>query len=60
MSLERRELLQARGIFLRATPDQLWKLTRPDNRHEKLTRDNLLDLEGRQLVGIESSGRCGC
>ncbi|MEU2228272.1 helix-turn-helix domain-containing protein [Streptomyces sp. NPDC018347] len=32
----RRELLQALGIFQRATPDQLWKLTRPDNRHDKL------------------------
>ncbi|MEV6655035.1 hypothetical protein [Streptomyces sp. NPDC051219] len=39
------ELLQALGIFQRATPDQLWKLTRPDNRHDKLRRDNLLDLE---------------
>ncbi|MEV3972853.1 hypothetical protein AB0K68_32695 [Streptomyces sp. NPDC050698] len=36
----RRELLQALGIFQRATPDQLWKLTRPDNQHDKLTRDN--------------------
>ncbi|MDN3293410.1 hypothetical protein QWM81_05020 [Streptomyces ficellus] len=50
----RRELLQALGIFQRATPDQLWKLTRPDNRHDKLTRDNLLDLEDHQLVRIES------
>ncbi|MGW9047302.1 hypothetical protein ACWGQL_32830 [Streptomyces lydicus] len=50
----RRELLQALGIFQRATPDQLWKLTRPENRHDKLTRDNLLDLEGHQLVRIES------
>ncbi|MFD6133664.1 hypothetical protein, partial [Streptomyces diastaticus] len=41
----RRELLQALGIFQRATPDQLWKLTRPGNRHDRLTRDNLLDLE---------------
>lgn len=50
----RRELLQALGIFQRATPDQLWKLTRPDNRHDKLTRDNLLDLEDHRLVRIES------
>lgn len=49
----RRELLQALGIFQRATPDQLWKLTRPDNRHDKLVRDNLLDLEDHQLVRIE-------
>lgn len=33
----RRELLQALGIFQRATPDQLWKLTRPGNQHDKLT-----------------------
>ncbi|MGZ2362374.1 replication-relaxation family protein [Streptomyces sp. 372A] len=50
----RRELLQALGIFQRATPDQLWKLTRPGNRHDRLTRDNLLDLEDHQLVRIES------
>lgn len=50
----RRELLQALGIFQRATPDQLWKLTRPDNQHDKLTRDNLLDLEDHHLVRIES------
>jgi len=49
----RRELLQALGIFQRATPDQLWKLTRPDNQHDKLTRDNLLDLEDHRLVRIE-------
>lgn len=50
----RTELLQALGIFQRATPDQLWKLTRPDNRHDKLTRDTLLDLEDHHLVRIES------
>ncbi|MFI1840214.1 hypothetical protein [Streptomyces olivaceoviridis] len=50
----RRELLQALGIFQRATPDQLWKLTRPDNKHDKLTRDNPLDLEDHRLVRIES------
>ncbi|CQR59494.1 replication-relaxation family protein [Streptomyces leeuwenhoekii] len=42
------------GIFQRATADQLWKLTRPDNRHDKLTRDNLLDLQDHHLVRIES------
>ncbi|MFI2913908.1 replication-relaxation family protein [Streptomyces sp. PDY-4] len=47
-------MLQALGIFQRATADQLWKLTRPDNRHDKLTRDNLLDLEDHHLVRIES------
>ncbi|MGW0564956.1 hypothetical protein ACWDZ4_31255 [Streptomyces sp. NPDC003016] len=36
------------------TPDQLWKLTRPDNRHDKLTRDNLPDLKDPCLVRIES------
>ncbi|WP_189552627.1 hypothetical protein [Streptomyces lavendofoliae] len=30
-------LLQALGIFQRATPDQLWKLTCPENQHDKLT-----------------------
>ncbi|MEU2732548.1 replication-relaxation family protein [Streptomyces griseoviridis] len=46
--------MQALGIFQRATPDQLWKLTRPGNRHDRLTRDNLLDLEDHHLVRIES------
>ncbi|MFJ2736083.1 hypothetical protein [Streptomyces sp. NPDC087317] len=32
----------------------MWKLTRPDNRHDRLTRDNLLDLEDHHLVRIES------
>ncbi|MFE5852336.1 hypothetical protein ACFQ61_03810 [Streptomyces sp. NPDC056500] len=32
----------------------MWKLTRPDNRHDRLTRDNLLDLEDHRLVRIES------
>ena len=50
----RRELLQALGIFQRATAEQLWKLTRPDNQHDKLTRDNLLDLQDHQLVRIDS------
>ncbi|WP_333745986.1 hypothetical protein [Streptomyces sp. IBSBF 2950] len=29
-------------------------MTRPDNQHDKLTRDNLLDLQDHQLVRIES------
>ncbi|MHC3456103.1 hypothetical protein [Streptomyces prasinus] len=32
----------------------MWKLTRPDDRHDKLTRDTLLDLQDHQLVRIES------
>ncbi|MGP3978937.1 replication-relaxation family protein [Streptomyces sp. 8N114] len=47
-------MLQALGIFQRATADQLWKLTRPANRHDKLTRETLLDLEDHRLVRIES------
>ncbi|MEU1357413.1 replication-relaxation family protein [Streptomyces cinnamoneus] len=47
-------MLQALGIFQRATPDQLWKLTRPGNQHDRLTRDNLLDLEDHHLVRSES------
>ncbi|MFF5538625.1 hypothetical protein ACFY71_40295, partial [Streptomyces cinerochromogenes] len=48
-----KELLQALGIFQRATPDQLWKLTRPDNQHDKLTRDNLLNRQDHRLVRID-------
>ncbi|MET9429634.1 hypothetical protein [Streptomyces sp. NPDC003036] len=32
----------------------MWKLTRPDNRHDKLVRDNLLDLQDHRLVRIET------
>ncbi|TVL88443.1 hypothetical protein CD790_30760 [Streptomyces sp. SAJ15] len=32
----------------------MWKMTRPDNRHDKLTRDNLLDLQDHHLARIES------
>jgi hypothetical protein len=31
----------------------LWKLTRPDNQHDKLVRDTLLDLQDHHLVRIE-------
>ncbi|MFD6469598.1 hypothetical protein [Streptomyces goshikiensis] len=31
----------------------MWKLTRPGNKHDKLTRDNLLDLEDHHLVRPE-------
>ncbi|MEV6251281.1 hypothetical protein AB0M38_34715 [Streptomyces sp. NPDC051742] len=31
----------------------MWKLTRPGNQHDKLTRDNLLDLQDHHLVRIE-------
>ncbi|MER7496460.1 hypothetical protein ABT033_28185 [Streptomyces pharetrae] len=30
----------------------MWKLTRPDNQHDKLVRDNLLDLQDHYLVRI--------
>ncbi|MFE4061175.1 hypothetical protein ACFXP3_33610 [Streptomyces sp. NPDC059096] len=33
-------------------PDQLWKLTRPGNKHDRLTRDNLLDLEDQRQVWV--------
>jgi Replication-relaxation len=52
----RTELLQALGIFQRATPEQLWKLTRPTNKHDKLVRETLLDLQDHRLVWIESKG----
>ncbi|MCY0921107.1 hypothetical protein OS965_23460 [Streptomyces sp. H27-G5] len=32
----------------------MWKLTRPDNQHDRLVRDNLLDLEEHHLVRIET------
>lgn len=44
----------ALGIFQRATADQVWKLTRPANRHDKLTRDALLDLQEHGMVRIEA------
>jgi hypothetical protein len=31
----------------------VWKLTRPDNQHDKLVRDTLLDLQDHHLVRVE-------
>ncbi|MFF3277501.1 replication-relaxation family protein [Streptomyces chrestomyceticus] len=50
----RAEVLMALGIFQRATAEQVWKLTRPANRHDKLTRDALLDLQEHGMVRIEA------
>jgi hypothetical protein len=49
----RGEVLTALGIFQRATPDQLWKLTRPHLKHDRATRDTLNDLVERGMVRRE-------
>lgn len=49
--------LRALGTFQRATPDQLWKPTRPNDRHDKLTRDNLWISRTTTSPGSGPSGR---
>ncbi|MFY4721432.1 replication-relaxation family protein [Streptomyces sp. LaBMicrA B280] len=53
-------MLRALGIFQRATADQLWRMLRPADRHDRITRDTLNALKGSGLVRVETrieSGR---
>ncbi|MEV5567950.1 replication-relaxation family protein, partial [Streptomyces sp. NPDC052196] len=47
-------MLRALGIFQRATADQLWRMLRPADRHDRCTRDTLNALEKRGLVREET------
>ncbi len=53
--MRRAEVLTALGVFQRATADQLWRMLRPDNSHDRLTRDTLGDLKHRGLVRVETT-----
>ncbi|WP_323187690.1 replication-relaxation family protein [Streptomyces sp. NBC_00160] len=52
--VRRKEVLKALGIFQRATADQLWRMLRPSDRHDRMTRDTLNALKGSGLVRVET------
>ncbi|MFM9584169.1 replication-relaxation family protein [Streptomyces caniscabiei] len=47
-------MLRALGIFQRATADQLWRMLRPADRHDRITRDTLNALKESGLVRVET------
>ncbi|MFJ8948298.1 replication-relaxation family protein [Streptomyces sp. NPDC102395] len=47
-------MLRALGIFQRATADQLWRMLRPTDRHDRITRDTLNALKETGLVRVET------
>ncbi|MFF9677584.1 replication-relaxation family protein [Streptomyces eurythermus] len=47
-------MLRALGIFQRATADQLWRMLRPADRHDRITRDTLNALKETGLVRVET------
>lgn len=52
--VRRKEVLKALGIFQRATADQLWRMLRPTDRHDRITRDTLNALKGSGLTRVET------
>lgn len=52
--VRRKEVLRALGIFQRATADQLWRMLRPADRHDRCTRDTLNALKKTGLVREET------
>ncbi|WP_424863402.1 replication-relaxation family protein [Streptomyces sp. MMS24-I29] len=52
--MRRKEVLRALGIFQRATPDQLWRMLRPTDRHDRCTRDTLNALKESGLTRVET------
>ncbi|CAL9676742.1 replication-relaxation family protein [Streptomyces sp. enrichment culture] len=52
--VRRKEVLRALGIFQRATADQLWRMLRPADRHDRITRDTLNALKDSGLVRVET------
>ncbi|MCL3998127.1 replication-relaxation family protein [Streptomyces lavenduligriseus] len=52
--VRRKEVLRALGIFQRATADQLWRMLRPADRHDRITRDTLNVLKESGLVRVET------
>ncbi|MFF9352740.1 replication-relaxation family protein [Streptomyces sp. NPDC014734] len=57
--MRRKEVLRALGIFQRATPDQLWRMLRPADRHDRCTRDTLNALKESGLVRVETRLKSG-
>lgn len=52
--VRRKEVLKALGIFQRATADQLWRMLRPTDRHDRITRDTLNALKESGLTRVET------
>lgn len=52
--VRRKEVLRALGIFQRSTADQLWRMLRPADRHDRITRDTLNALKETGLVRVET------
>lgn len=52
--VRRKEVLRALGIFQRATADQLWRMLRPTDRHDRITRDTVNALKETGLVRVET------
>ncbi|MGW1902236.1 replication-relaxation family protein [Streptomyces hirsutus] len=47
-------MLKALGIFQRATADQLWRMLRPGDSHDRITRDTLNALKEQGKVRVET------
>ncbi|MFE3583176.1 replication-relaxation family protein [Streptomyces vinaceus] len=52
-------MLKALGIFQRATPDQLWRMLRPTDQHDRSTRDTLNALKESGLTRVETRLKSG-
>ncbi|MFF5393375.1 replication-relaxation family protein [Streptomyces sp. NPDC013012] len=57
--MRRQEVLKALGIFQRATPDQLWRMLRPEDQHDRCTRDTLNALKKMGMVRVEKRLKSG-
>ncbi|MFF6835207.1 replication-relaxation family protein [Streptomyces sp. NPDC012438] len=57
--VRRQEVLKALGIFQRATPDQLWRMLRPEDQHDRCTRDTLNALKKMGMVRVERRLKSG-
>ncbi|MEU2855636.1 replication-relaxation family protein [Streptomyces syringium] len=57
--VRRQEVLKALGIFQRATPEHLWRMLRPTDRHDRCTRDTLNALKEQGKVRVETRLKSG-
>ncbi|MFC7965475.1 replication-relaxation family protein [Streptomyces cinereoruber] len=57
--VRRQEVLRALGIFQRATAEHLWRMLRPEDRHDRCTRDTLNALKEAGMVRVERRLKSG-
>ncbi|MFD6798795.1 replication-relaxation family protein [Streptomyces cyaneofuscatus] len=50
----KKEVLKALGIFQRATAEHLWRMLRPSDSHDRITRDTLNALKDEGKVRVET------